>query len=246
MIRLKTAKDIAGIYRSGQIAGRFLQEVASRAVPGVSTAEIDQFASEFIAKHNASPAFLGYRGYPGNVCVSLNEEIVHGIRSARRLADGDIVSVDVGVMLDGYISDTARTYYVGAGEMPADVKRLLEGTEKSLRAGLEKVSQGTPLRSMSRSIERVLEEHGLSVVRELTGHGVGFKLHEEPTVYNFDNGFSRYKFENGLVLAVEPMATLGSEEILLGSDNWTYRTVDASLSAHFEHTVACWDGRGWF
>ncbi len=243
MVRLKSREDIAGIYRSGQIAGALLVELREHIRPGVSAGEINRRAGEFIAAHGATPAFLGYRGFPGNICFSINSEIVHGIPKEQTVKDGDIVTVDVGVILKGYISDTAYTYYVGSSVPEADMQRLLDGTEKSLYKGIEALEEGKPMRLASRAVELELRQHRLGVIRELTGHGVGFELHEEPTFYNFDPGSRKPLVENGLVVAIEPMATLGSERILLASDDWTYLTMDGSLSAHYEHTVAVWEGQ---
>ncbi|MCB1220279.1 MAG: type I methionyl aminopeptidase [Planctomycetales bacterium] len=243
MVRLKAREDIAAIWRSGQVAGSLLVELREHIRPGVSAAQINDFAGEYIRKHNGTPSFLGYRGFPGNICFSINSEIVHGIPKDQVVSEGDIVTVDVGVTLDGYISDTAYTYRVGNGTVDADMQRLLEGTEKSLYSGIGALENGKPMRLASRAVEQELRQHGLGVIRELTGHGVGFELHEEPTFYNFDPGSRRPVVENGLVIAIEPMATLGSERILLASDDWTYLTLDGSLSAHYEHTVAVWDDR---
>jgi methionyl aminopeptidase len=243
VVKLKTVSDIAGIYRSGQIAGRMLDDIAPLIQPGVTTAELDAFGADYIRKHNGIPAFLGYNGFPGNLCISLNDQIVHGIPGARRIAPGDLVSIDVGVILAGYISDTARTYYVGDAPAP-DTQRLMEGTSNSLELGIAAISSGKPLRMVSRAIEDELRRHRLGIVRELTGHGTGFALHEQPTVYNFDPGTRRPMIEDGLVIAIEPMATLGSEEITLAADKWAYHTADGSLAGHYEHTVACWMGQG--
>ena len=243
MVRLKNRNDIAGIYRSGQIAGALLLELKEHIQPGTRGAEINTFAGDFIRSHDAVPAFLGYRGFPGNVCFSINAEIVHGIPRDQVLKDGDIVTVDVGVILDNYFSDTAYTYVVGMQTPDSDMQRLLLGTENSLYRGIEALESGKPMRIASRAVELELRLHGLGVIRELTGHGVGFELHEEPTFYNFDPGNRRPLVENGLVIAIEPMATLGSERILLAGDDWTYLTMDGSLAAHFEHTVAVWEDR---
>jgi methionyl aminopeptidase len=243
MPRLKTARQIAGIWRSGQIAGSLQHELAPILRAGMTTADIDTFAAEYIAKHGATPAFLNYNGYPGNICVSVNQEIVHGIPGNKVIETGDIVSVDVGVVLEGLISDHAWTYYIGAPEsMPEPAERLLRGTRRALDAGIDALKLREPLRLASRAIEQELQRHKLAVIRELTGHGTGTALHEEPTIYNYDPGGRRPLVENGLVLAIEPMAALGSENILLAADNWTYYTADGSLAAHFEHTVAVWDG----
>jgi len=243
MPRLKTRQQIAGIYRSGQVAGELQNEVAALLRPGMTTGDIDAFAAEFIRKHGGVPAFLNYNGYPGNICVSLNQEVVHGIPGSRVLEPGDVVSVDVGVILDGYFSDHAKTFYLGEQEAaPERVKRLFSGTRRALYAGIDALKDGQPLRLCSRAIEHELERNKLGVIRELTGHGTGTALHEEPTVYNFDPGGRRPLVENGMVLAIEPMAALGSPNVLLAADNWTYYTADGSLAAHFEHTVAVWDG----
>lgn len=243
MPRLKNGQQIRGIWRSGQVAGELQNAIAERLRPGQTTGEIDSFAAEFIAKHGGIPAFLNYNGYPGNICVSLNEEVVHGIPGRKVIEPGDVVSVDVGVILDGYYSDHARTFYIGdpAGQ-PEKVTRLFSGTRRALYSGIDKLKAGQPLRLASRAIEQELRRNRLAVIRELTGHGTGTALHEEPTVYNFDPGGRKPLVENGMVLAIEPMAALGSENVLLAGDNWTYYTADGSLAAHFEHTVAVWDG----
>jgi methionyl aminopeptidase len=241
-LALKKARDIAGIYASGQITGKFLDEVAERVKPGITTAELDKYAAEFIAAHRAIPAFLGYRGFPASICVSINDQVVHGIPGGRTIEPGDLVSIDVGVVLDGYYSDAASTYIAGGEAVSSDVERLMKGTRISLDAGISALKPGIPLRLVSRAIENVLVKHKLGIIRELTGHGTGFQLHEEPTVYNFDPGIRRPLIEDGMVLAIEPMASLGTSEILLAADKWAYSTADGSLSAHFEHTVVCWDG----
>lgn len=243
MVRLKSAQDVRAIYRSGQVAGLVLDEVASVIKPGVTTRAVDELAAGVISKHGATAAFLGYRGFPASTCVSVNEEIVHGIPGDRELTPGDLVSIDVGVVLDGYYSDAARSYFVGDGQASDDARRLSEATRESRDAGIAAMIAGRPLRDVSRAVEQVLSAQRLAIIRELTGHGTGFALHEEPTVYNFDPGSRLPLVENGLVLAIEPMASLGSAEIILGADKWTYRTADGSLAAHFEHTVVCWEGQ---
>jgi len=245
VVRLKTAHDLRGIYASGQLAGRFLQEVRGSIRPGVSTADLDALARDFMAKNGARAAFLGYKGYPGSICVSVNEQVVHGIPGDRRLAAGDLVSVDVGVELDGYYADAAWSFLVDTQDGPPDTRRLMEGTRDSLYAGIGAVVRGETLRGVSRAIERELGRHSLGIVRELTGHGTGFELHEDPSVFNYDPMSSQGAIEDGLVVAIEPMAALGSGEVLQGKDNWLYFTADGSLAAHYEHTVACWEGRAW-
>jgi methionyl aminopeptidase len=242
-IRLKNAKDLAGIWRSGQITGQLLVEIGTLIKPGATTAQLDAFAESFIAKHGGKGAFKGYRGFPGTICASINAEIVHGIPGSRELVEGDLISVDTGAVLNGYVSDAATSFVVGSRDVPADMTRLLQGTRESLDAGIAAVAEGKPLRLVSRAVENVLRNHRLGIIRELTGHGVGFALHEDPTLYNYDTGNRHPRMDNGLVIAIEPMASLGSETLLLASDNWTYSTADGSLAAHYEHTVALWDGR---
>ncbi|HES58317.1 MAG TPA: type I methionyl aminopeptidase [Firmicutes bacterium] len=243
-MRLKSFNDIRGIWRSGQITGKLLNEIAGEIHPGQTTAALDDYAAKFIGGHGATAAFLGYNGFPGSICTSINDQVVHGIPGDRELAAGDLLSIDVGVVLEGYVSDAARTYVVGEGETGPDVERLLAGTRESLAAGIEAIEPGEPLRLVSRAIEQVLKGARLGVIRELTGHGVGFALHEEPTVCNYDPGQRLPLVSEGLVIAIEPMATLGSAGVILAADNWTYLTADGSLAAHYEHTVACWDGHG--
>jgi methionyl aminopeptidase len=244
-MRLKSFADIRGIYRSGQITGKLLGEIAARIHPGQTTGALNEFAAEFIAGHGGTAAFLGYNGFPGSICTSINAQVVHGIPGEVELKQGDLLSIDVGVVLDGYVSDAARTYVVGAEEVSADTARLLAGTRDSLYAGIEAIEAGIPLRMVSRAIEQVLRGSELGIIRELTGHGVGFALHEEPTVCNYDPGQRFPLISDGLVIAIEPMATLGSAGVVLAADDWTYLTADGSLSAHYEHTVACWNGRGY-
>jgi len=247
-IKLKNFKDIAGIWRSGQLASQLHDELRQQIKPGITTLELDSYAREFIARHKATAAFLGYRGFPAALCVSINDEIVHGIPGPRVIEEGDLVSIDLGVVLDGYVSDTAFTWLVGpdgviepTAASQDNLVRLCEGTRDSLLAGIEALQTGVRLRKISLAIQGVLLSHRLGIVRELTGHGVGYALHEAPTIYNFDAGARGPLLENGAVLAIEPMATAGSENILLAADQWTYKTADGSPAAHFEHTVALWD-----
>lgn len=244
MLRPKSFKDLQGIWRSGQVLGRLHDALAPQVRPGVSTQELDDFAADFLRREGAQSAFLDYRGFPRHICTSLNDEVVHGIPGPARISAGDVVSVDLGVILDDYYSDCARTYYVGE-KVPEDVARLLKGTRESLYAGIAALAARQPLALVSRAIQKVLVQHGLGIIVELTGHGVGFALHEEPTVYNFDPGGRRPIVQDGWVIAIEPMASLGTQQIYLAADNWCYKTTDGSRAAHFEHTVACWEGRGW-
>jgi len=247
-MQIKSHEDIVLIWQSGQIASRLHEELRNLVKPGITTGELDQAARKFISQHNGQPTFLGYRGYPGAICVSINDEIVHGIPGERAIEEGDLVSIDLGVTYKKRISDTARSWLVTANGAAAcdpdstEAKhKLCRGTEQSLYAGINAVGNGVRLREVSRAIQHVLQDYKLGIVRELTGHGVGFELHEEPTIYNFDTGIRGPALVDGCVVAIEPMATNGSEMILLAADEWTYKTMDGSLAAHYEHTVALWD-----
>jgi len=243
-IRLKRLSDLRGIRASGLVSAGVLRMMEEWIRPGVSTAELDRLAEDYIRSHGGVPAFKGYRGFPATICSSVNEEIIHAIPSGRRvLREGDVITIDVGTVLNGYFSDTARTYFVGEGEPPEEVGRLLEGTESALWAGIRRMRTGGRLGEVSAAIEEELARFGLTVIRELTGHGVGFELHEPaPVVYNFGSPDEGPVLEDGLVIAIEPMASLGSGDIIPCSDGWTYKTRDGSLSAHFEHTVGLWQG----
>jgi len=243
-IRIKSHRDVHLIYQACQVAGRLLRELGPRIRPGVSTAELNEFAEDFIAREGCTPAFKGYQGFPAALCTSINEEIVHGIPSRKRiLKEGDILSVDTGAILDGFYSDTAYTYYVGEGEPNGDTARLLSITRKALADGISAAKAGAKLNRISEAISRGVNREGFKVIRDLTGHGVGYDLHEPPTIYNYPvpEG-ENIRLRNGMVFALEPMVSRGTEEILLGEDGWTYVTADGSLSAHFEHTVVVWDG----
>lgn len=238
MIRLKTADEIEGIARAGRIVGETLAHVAERARPGVSTAELDREAEAFIRSHEgAEPAFKGLYDFPGTLCTSVNEEVVHGIPSARReLAEGDVLKVDVGVKLDGLFADAALS--VPIGPTAPDTERLLEATHRGLAAGIEAARIGATIGDVGAAIQRIVEAEGFSVVRELVGHGLGYLPHEDPQVPNYGRPGSGPRIQEGLVIAIEPMVNLGSREIRTLDDGWTVVTADGSLSAHFEHTVA--------
>lgn len=243
-IRIKSHQDVRLIYQACQIAGRLLEELKLRVRPGVSTGELNEFAEDFIALAGCTPAFKGYQGFPAALCTSINEEIVHGIPSRERiLEEGDILSVDTGVILDGFYSDTAYTYYVGESEPTGVTGRLLSVTQRALANGISAVKAGAKLNRVSDAIAKVVNRDGFKVIRDLTGHGVGYDLHEPPTVHNYPvPAGESIRLRNGMVLALEPMVSPGSEDILLGEDGWTYSTADGSLAAHFEHTVVIWDG----
>jgi methionyl aminopeptidase len=212
-----------------------LNEVADMIAPGITTGELDRRAGELIAEAGAKSAFLGYRGFPANLCLSINEEVVHGIGGPRKVNYGDIVSIDCGVNLDGWIGDTAVTVPVGIVE--PEVERLLRVTEESLDGALEHAVAGRRLGDLCAFIEDYVKRHGYSVVREFVGHGVGRKLHEEPQVPNYGKRGSGPKLKAGMTLAIEPMVNMGRAEVRLLEDKWTVVTRDGSPSAHFEHTV---------
>jgi methionyl aminopeptidase len=241
-VRLKSPEDIERIHASGRISGALLVEIQDKVKPGVSTKELDEWAETFIRKHGGVPTFLGYRGYPASLCTSLNEEIVHGIPSRKRIVkDGDILKLDVGVTLDGYISDTAVTYLVGD-----DDKRklgLMEATRNALGAAIDAMAPGRHLSDISNAVQCAVESRGFRVIRDLTGHGTGYELHEDPPVFNYGPSGQGPVLSDGWVLALEPMASVGTSEIICGADKWTYMTLDGSWAAHYEHTVAILNGQ---
>lgn len=223
-----------------RVAAKVLDEIGKFIRPGLTTKQLDEFAAERIKFYGGKSAFLGYRSYPCHVCLSVNDEVVHGLASNRILAFGDVLSVDCGVLLNGYVGDTATTFAVG-GCSP-DAQRLMEVTEQSLRAGINACRVGNRVADISRSIQRLVESNGFSVVREFVGHGVGRSLHEEPQVPNFVESGSSPKLRPGMTLAIEPMVNAGRPEVKFLNDGWTVKTRDGSLSAHFEHTVLVTEG----
>jgi methionyl aminopeptidase len=235
MIVLKTERDLEAMRPAGMVAGTVLEEVAAFIAPGVTTKEIDLYAASRIKHHGAKSAFLGYRKYPCNICISVNEQVVHGLAGQRRMEFGDIVSLDVGVSYRGYIGDTART--VAVGGCGVNAQRLMDVTEKSLYEGIAQAVPGKRVVDISRAIQNYVEGNGFSIVREFVGHGVGKKVHEEPQVPNFDDGKSSPKLRPGMTLAIEPMVNAGQAAVKILNDGWTVVTQDGSLSAHFEHTV---------
>jgi len=240
MIPIKSAAEIQRMRRACAAAAAVLHGVAALVVPGCTTAELNAAAGSMIAKLGGKSPFLGYRGYPGNICVSVNEEVVHGIPGKRRIQYGDIVSLDVGIILDGYVGDNATTVAVGAVKPRA--QELLQVTEKALLAGIAKAKVGSRVGEISFAVQSVVEAHGFSVVREFVGHGVGRKLHEDPQIPNYGRATDGPKLKSGMTLAIEPMINAGTFEVQLLSDGWTVVTADGAPSAHFEHTVLVTDG----
>ncbi|MFB6343618.1 type I methionyl aminopeptidase [Saccharicrinis sp. FJH62] len=241
MIYLKTDEEIELLRESNLLVSRTHAEVAKRIEPGISTLELDRIAEEFIRDHHAEPAFLGYGGFPNTLCMSVNDMVVHGIPSEYRLKEGDIVSVDCGVVKNGFYGDSAYTFTVG--EVDESVKKLLRTTKEALYKGIEMAVSGNRLGDVGYTIQKHCEKNGYSVVREMVGHGVGRNLHEKPEVPNYGQKGRGVLLKSGMVIAIEPMINLGKKEIFLESDNWTIRTKDHQPSAHFEHTIAIRKGK---
>lgn len=239
MIILKSAKEIEKMRRSGQIAAQVCQKLIERVKTGVTTKELDRIASTLIRKHRAHPAFLGFRGFPASICTSVNDQIVHGIPGSYRLRGGDIISIDFGVIYQGYYSDMAITLPVG--KAPKDAQRLIAVTKRALTSGISQMVPGNRLYDISSAIQECAESNGFSVVRDLVGHGIGQKMHEEPQIPNFGKRSTGPYLKAGMVFALEPMVNMGRYEIKTLDDNWTVVTADGSLSCHFEHTVAITD-----
>ncbi len=236
MIFYKSKEEIELLRESNLLVGKTLAEVAKMIKPGIATIEIDKVAEEFIRDNNATPGFLNYRGYPNTLCISVNDNVVHGIPSAYKLQDGDIVSVDCGVIKNGYFGDSAYTFQVG--EVNEKIKRLLEVTKLALYKGIEQAKPGKRIGDIGYAIQNFAETNGYSIVRELVGHGVGKNLHEDPQVPNFGRRGKGVKINEGLVIAIEPMVNMGKKEVKQLDDGWTIKTLDGLPSAHFEHTIA--------
>jgi methionyl aminopeptidase len=241
IIELKIAKEIEKMRTAGRVVGEILQKLSEIIKPGITTKDIDVFSENYIRSLKMIPAFLGVQGirspFPASACVSINDEVVHGIPSVSRvLKSGDIVSVDMGVLYEGYYGDAARTYAVGSVSNVA--AELLEVTELSLRKGIERALPGNRVGDISSAVQKTVESAGFSVVRDFVGHGIGRALHEDPQVPNYGKADTGIKLIAGMVLAIEPMVNAGSYEVCISDDDWTVVTRDGSLSAHFEHTVA--------
>lgn len=235
MIILKNEREAFGMRAAGGVASSVLRDVCDWITPGLSTKEIDAYAADRIKSYGGKSAFLGYRKYPCYVCLSVNNEVVHGLAGDRRIQFGDIVSIDVGVSYDGFIGDNARTIAVGGCDVLA--QKLIDVTEKSLYEGIGQAVPGNKVVDISRAVQTYVEQNGFSVVREFVGHGVGRTMHEEPQVPNFVDGKSSPKLRPGMTLAIEPMVNAGSAAVEILRDGWTVVTKDDQPSAHFEHTV---------
>jgi methionyl aminopeptidase len=236
LVVLKTPGDIARMRRAGRVAAEALREVARAAAPGVSTAHLDRLAETVIRDRGGVPSFKGYRGYPASICTSIDDEVVHGIPGPRILAEGEILSLDLGVRLGGFHADVAIT--VPVGEIPPEARRLIAITVTALDAGVAAARPGATLGDLSWAIQSVVEAAGFSAVRDFAGHGVGRALHEDPQVPNVGRPGTGPVLQVGMTLAVEPMVNLGEPDVVMDGDGWTVRTRDHSLSAHAEHTVA--------
>lgn len=236
MSYIKSEEEVGLLRASNMLVSRTLGMLAEYIKPGISTLELDQLAETFIRDNGGIPGFKGYNGFPATLCTSVNEAVVHGIPSEYRLREGDIISVDCGVILKGYYGDSAFTFPVG--EIADDVARLLDVTRESLEAGVEATVSGNRIGDISHAVQTVAERAGYTVVRELVGHGIGKKLHESPEVPNFGRRGSGPKLEKGMVLCIEPMINLGRRDTIQSGDGWTVKTGDGKPSAHFEYAVA--------
>ncbi|MFH2012725.1 MAG: type I methionyl aminopeptidase [Pseudomonadota bacterium] len=236
MIILKTKEEIELLRKSNQIVAHILKALKKIIRPGITTLDLDSFAEEQIKKNAAISAFKGYRGFPASLCVSVNEQLVHGIPDSRKLKEGDIVTLDLGVVRDGFYGDAAIT--VPVGEISQEATKLLEVTQNALYKGIDKAKAGGRLHDISHAIQSWVEGNGFSVVRDFVGHGVGRSLHEEPQIPNFGLPNRGIQLKAGMVLALEPMVNVGSWKVKIKPDGWTVVTIDGSLCAHFEHTIA--------
>lgn len=241
MIHLKSIEELRIMKESAQLVSKTLGMVAKEIKPGITTNYIDKIADEFIRDHGGIPAFLGQYGFPKNLCISPNQEVVHGIPNDRPLEDGDILSVDCGVYMNGFYGDHAYSFEVG--EVAPEVKKLLRVTKESLYKGIEQCVRGKRVGDISNAIQTHCEKEGYGVVRELVGHGVGRKMHEDPQVPNYGRKGSGKVLKDGIALAIEPMINLGSEKVKFHSDGWTVTTIDNQPSAHFEHNVCIIQGK---
>lgn len=247
MIFLKTDEEIELMREANRLVGMTLGEVAKHIKPGVTPAQLDKIAKEFIYDHGAIPSFLGYKGapgtvdFPGAICASVNDQVVHGFPTDYILKDGDVISVDCGTEKNGFCGDSAYTFCVG--EVAEDVKALLRTTKESLYLGIEKAVEGNRIGDIGDAVQTYCEKHGYSVVRELVGHGIGRKMHEAPEVPNYGKRGTGPLLKKGMCIAIEPMINMGSKNVVFENDGWTIRTRDRKPSAHFEHTVAIRQGK---
>ena len=244
MVICKSPAELEKMYRAGQVVWGALEKMRTMVKPGISTKDLDEFAESYSNENGARPAFKGYRGYPGSVCTSINQEVVHGIPSEkRRLREGDILSMDFGVDLGGYFADAALT--IPVGKIVPQREKLLRVTRESLERAIEKVRPGNRLGDVSAAVQTWVEQNGFSVVREFVGHGIGTRMHEDPQLPNYGTPGQGARLQEGMVLAIEPMVNTGGPAVRVLDDDWTAVTADGSDSAHFEHTVAVTKNGPW-
>lgn len=236
MITIKSERELSLMRYAGRVVAEVLLELKKAIRPSITTLELDRIAERYIKKANCQPAFKGYHGFPASICASINEEVVHGIPSLRRLQEGDIVSIDVGAIYQGYFGDAATTFPVG--HVSEEAMRLIYVTEQSLHWGIAQAVEGKHLTDISHAVQEYVEENGFSVVRNYVGHGIGNQMHEEPQVPNFGKPGRGPRLQAGMALAIEPMVNTGTWHVETLRDNWTVVTLDRKCSAHFEHTVA--------
>lgn len=246
MIIIRSKREIDCLRESNKVVATVFREIKKMVKPGITTMELDREAERLIRVHGGIPAFKGYKppgyqsAFPASMCISVNEEVVHGIPGPRKLEEGDIVSLDVGVLLDGYYGDAAIT--IPVGPVSEEAKRLIEVTERALYVGIEKAKGGNRLSDISHAIQAYAEEHGFSVVRDFVGHGIGKSLHEDPQIPNFGPPHQGPRLRKGMILALEPMINAGTWQVTRLGDEWTVVTIDGKLSSHFEHSIALTDG----
>lgn len=234
-IELKTSEELEIMRKAGKILSGLLKMLAGEVRPGVTTKKLDEIAEAYIRSNGTEPAFKGYYGYPASLCISVNEEVVHGIPGPKILNDGDIVGIDAGLILKGFYSDAARTFAVG--EVDRDSRKLIDATREAMQRGIEQAVEGNRIGDISAAVQEYAESQGFSVVRQFVGHGIGRKLHEEPQVPNYGKPNSGPKLQRGMALAIEPMLNAGSHEVEILKDGWTVVTKDKKRSGHFEQTV---------
>ncbi|AHC15234.1 type I methionyl aminopeptidase [Salinispira pacifica] len=239
MIKIKNQEQIEGIRVSCRLLADLFDVLETEVKPGISPAELDRLARTFISDNGGTPAFLGYGGFPAALCTSVNSQVIHGIPNEKPLAEGDVISIDCGINLNGYISDSAYTFPVGA--VSEEVAALLKTTEESLYKGIDAAVYGNRVKDISRAVYKHCKPKGYGIVREYSGHGVGLEVHEEPSVPNYPGGGPNPRLKPGMVLAIEPMINLGGDSVYVQDDDWTVETRDRSISAHFEHTVAIYE-----
>lgn len=239
MIILKTERELKYMRDAGRVVAETFAEIKGAVRPGVTTGELDAIAEDFITKKGAKPAFKGYGGFPATLCTSVNDQVVHGIPGLRKLENGDIISIDCGAVINGFVGDSALTLPVGS--ISNEAQQLLKVTEESLYAGIAQAVEGNRLSDISHAVQEHVEKQGMSVVRDYVGHGVGAKMHEDPQIPNYGRPGRGPRLKQGMTLAIEPMVNLGTFEVRTLQDNWTVVTLDGKLSAHFEHSIAITD-----